>query len=616
MDISSVFRRYRAHVRTLCAHIPALHEALGGREPLDSLPGWRELVSRPAEIIEVDGNPLLVATLFGPSGAGKSTVFRLLTGIDVPAGEVPRPRSYSCGVAVPARAAGQVKLEQVFPGWHCIPLSSPDQLGDPAAPDDTLYYAPFQARREAEGAWLLLADVPDFNTVEKRNWAKAERMAARAEIVVFMSHPEGYIEAVVVDHLLRCCRHAGHLAYVMTKTNAGDARARWDDLLRRAHGGLPGFDEMRSDGRTLAQFLAGADAYCSPRSEAPRLEDIQPLRQDAPPFPSLLLGADGTRILLANLVEVTRTGVASCAYVCTRAAAARDRLSERTGRIGALLDQCALVIAGAEFPAGRMLELIIETARHSRPAWLRCIAAPVSFIARGVVVAVKHARTALRKLKGGELRDELRPREDLERQRLGQAVEALATALRAEFEDEIAAGMLVQSRCRSFAEQFIAMPVPPIHDDWETFVRTKIAGWAHAHPWRNSVLGSLTDVLALIGGGAIVLDLFVGMGGGALAFSGVAGKLGIVGAAGAGCFVASVLLKLFEELGLRDTLLEIDEAWRRQRALDMRGHLEAGFARPLILGEYERMAAALAAAPLDECRAACASLESYMELIR
>ena len=619
-DTRVIFEQFHAAVQTLLLTAPKIHSVIEPEQPIETVPGWRELCGKPRTFAQYAGKPVLVAVLFGPSGAGKSTVFRLLTGIDVPAGNVVRPVSHSCAVAVPRACAQQIEIGELFPDHTLEPLTNMESLRDREAPEDRAYWAAYDDKA-AEGVWLVLADVPDFNTVCKGNWAKAERMLARAEIVIFLTYPEAYVDHRVVQQLERCCRHAGHMAYVFVKQGKDDARQRWANLLERAYNDLPQFAQKRADGRTLAQFLGACPVYYSEHAATPELNGIQPLCNGAAAFDSLMRGRDGARILLSNLLEIAKSGIASCRDLCDKAAAVATELSRRIERINASVARHAEVIAGTEFPAGRLLELIIEVARASRPRWVRLLFAPLSIVAKLPLAAARLIKSAIVYFKGPG-QQSIQQRETLERERLAQATESMCDEWRAAFPDECQTGhALTMSRCSEVRSAFLKLPLPKVHADWENAVRSHAVGWIKEHPWRTTLIGSLSDILVAIGGAAIVLDLCVA-GGTSTLFSGVLlSKLGIIGAAGAGCAGASILLKLFEEFGLGHVLHEADAMWRAQRQGEFTAHIRERFARPLLLGQCETRLAQLTAPVsgretehadetiLTACRAACATLE-------
>src|SRR6266850_1298758 len=100
------FERFAAAVEGLVRHFPEIFVLLHPEQSLDTVDGWSAMVQR-SEALQAQGRkPVLVATLYGPTGAGKSTLFRLLTGVPVPAGSDVRPVSYASVVVVPPNLDG------------------------------------------------------------------------------------------------------------------------------------------------------------------------------------------------------------------------------------------------------------------------------------------------------------------------------------------------------------------------------------------------------------------------------------------------------------------------------------------------------------------------------
>ena len=73
-------------------------------------------------------------------------------------------------------------------------------------------------------------------------------------------------------------------------------------------------------------------------------------------------------------------------------------------------------------------------------------------------------------------------------------------------------------------------------------MRDGARNWAKENRGRAYAVGMLSDVLPILGGGAVVLDIFV---------DGGVGSLGVIAAAGGSNAAAGVLAKGFEELGMR-----------------------------------------------------------------
>jgi energy-coupling factor transporter ATP-binding protein EcfA2 len=613
--MSDFFQSYRRNVQVLLAEIPAIHAALDRVESLKDFPGWPELNLRPRQFVERDGLPVLVATLLGPTGAGKSTLFCLLTGIDVPIGAV-RPVTRQCAVAVPAPLANEGALRALFPGCRILPLENPRQLQHqtdtptPNASDQEkempLYFKAYSSREEIE-VKLVLADVPDFNSVEQANWARVAIMLSRAEVVVFVSYSESYKDKSTVDHLLGACRHAGHLIYVLNKTpNHGASAAQVaadirDDLLRYAEQS-PDFEPRRGgDGQTLYEFLRRAPFYYAPffkEGEELTTAHIQAIDPDTPPFSSFLGGLDAQRILRDSLLEVAHTGVRSCRTLLERAEHEKQELRRRIASTREDLRDKAGFIAGSQFPIQEMLAIAIRAVEECRPRPLQYLGRITGGLAGAGVRVVARFRQFIRQQSElAQEERELRDRESLERERLQKSCELLTDHWRGTYPEE-AGRLLSGERCARARQHFTAQALPSVHADWEEFVRQQTMTWARRHWILSNALSALKDALTLGGVAVVALDLTVAGGAG----------LGIVTAAGAGSVGAGLIVELFDRLRMGNVLRDADAEWREKRSLQIAQHLEQHFADPLFLGSWKERAGRLEAAPLPRCLAACDAL--------
>ena len=160
-------QRYIANIMVLRQHFPAIYADLyAGKHTIAALPEWQAMVKRCDALQAQGAQPALVAMLYGPTGAGKSTLFRLLTGVEVPAGDSRRPMSYACTLAVPQDMAQEEHLGRIFPHFQLQPLQSMEQLTRHQHSASLLLYTPYQA---ATGVPLILADVPDFDSIAQQN---------------------------------------------------------------------------------------------------------------------------------------------------------------------------------------------------------------------------------------------------------------------------------------------------------------------------------------------------------------------------------------------------------------------------------------------------------------
>ena len=602
-ELSRVFNEFRNGVSILLEKMPAIHHAVGDGAILEEHGAWRAMNQRPREFVERGGKPILVGTMFGPTRAGKSTVFNLLTGLHAPTG-VTGPISRQCSVAVPDSLAVPETVRSLFPGYEPVRLDDPKWVCDPKYPNETLFYETCQMPATQAGIELVLADVPDFNSVAQENWAKAEKMLSRAEVVVFLTYPEGYIDDRVISQLREACLRAGALAYLITKTTREDAAAIWEHLFLQIETNArisELFRERRkSDGLSLREFLGRVRVYFSEPSGTPLLRHIQPLRGSDPPFISLLAGLDGGRILLSSLIEATSAGEQLCREIL---GAAEERERELRARIEKATEPIAAEaqgIAGTEFQFGRMLAILIEVAHEAQPKWLRVpklLTGAISSVALGIWKLEKKL-TGWMKGKKKDRPGDLKQRPDLEYQRLSETADRLIDVWRSQFPGETREGGLLRSEsCQRARENFLKQQPPPPGSDWEAVVRRGAKTWTKEHPFLCATLAATADFGTVAGAAVMVIDLAHG-GLGAVVLHHAAA------AAGAGAAV-TLAVKLFEYLHLVEVQAAAHEKWTQQRAAELAEHIEQNFAKPLFLGLWQEALEALQDAPAKECKAAC-----------
>ncbi|MBF0120825.1 MAG: hypothetical protein HQK79_18505 [Desulfobacterales bacterium] len=599
MSIETIFTSFNDIKNKLIRLVPIIYSASDRIKPISEISEWQELVARPEQIL-IDGKPLLVATLFGPTGAGKSAIFNLITGLKVPSGMIERPTTYNCGVAIPNEFENNIEIDNIFPGWKCKFLTSIDQLSNKNIEQSSLFYTFYHLPSLAQEIRLIIADVPDFNSLEIKNWDKAKQMCSRAEIVLFVVYPEAYMDEKVIEHLKHCCNYSGHLAYIFTKTSKNEAFSYWNHLTERVRSS---FQNRRNDGKTLSEFLANSNCYYSDRKideERLNWEDIKPLNKGVPPFLSLLLKNDAANILLSKLKEVSAKSITFIYNLCDEAEKLKIEYVNKIKNIDDSIYEIAKIIAQSQFPVGRMIEIIIETANESRPQIVQKITLPISITSKGVIKSFKFIKSHIKKS-----RRELRDYNELDKERLEDAISLLKDKFRIYLP-------INEDKYRNIREDFRQKSIPKIPYEWENFVRRKIRIWAKENKWKSIVMGSFSDISIFIGGSVMVLDLFITGGTGSLLFSGVVGHhLGLIGAISAGAVMPSLVMKLFEEIQLRQELIEADKEWQEQRAKVLFNHLRTNFAEPLILENLEKKAKELSSANIDECRKLCDKLNAY-----
>jgi len=502
--------------------------------------------------------------------------------------------------AIPRVLQEVVDLNALFPGFTAFPLTDHSVLENAPFSGSLFYYA-FYDQMDACLAWLILVDVPDFNTVERQNWDKAEKMLRRSETVIFVVHPEAYKDEAVVSQLHACCCHAGFLAYVLTKVPSENAFSTaeeiWRDLMKFVKHD-PRFQATRADGRTAETFLESAVAYFAPRSSSLNIQQIQPMHAGSPDFTSLLKGHSGIQIYWSNLLETAGSGISSVALLAESALETQRSLEQALELVEGRLSMVGQRIAGLQFPAGELVETIIQTIKTSRPRWLRMISLPLSSVA-GLFSSTK---ALLARLRSRDHKQMLKDRAVLEKERLIEAVEVLVAQWRSDFSSESMHGLLKVDNCRRVVAAFAEKQLPEPHSEWKKAIHQDVQRWVQKNPWYGSVLGTLSEMLVLLGGAALVLDL---------AFSGGLTHLGVGAAAGAGSVGAGTVLKLFEELKMKDILEKADRKWRTQRAHELTDHLRKHLADPLVGNAWRDKLNKIIAADPSACLRACESLRTH-----
>ena len=575
--------------------------SLGGKP--DSLDGWKDLKARFSSFQMRGKDPVLIATLYGPSGAGKSTLFKLLTGVDVPAGGAVRPCSMACAAAVPESLDDPQKLAVLFPGYIAEKLVSQTQIRQTDGPDQLLFAT--YAEKKKQAIQLVLVDVPDFNTVEKTNWDKAEKMLERAEVVIFMVYDNAYSDDKVIQELARCCKKSASMAYMLTMTNAEAAKQIWADLVQKVSGRFASFQENRADGKTLHQFLLESPVYFSPRSEHPNLENVYPLNETTPPLQSLLQGFDAEKLIISGLREPALQTLVSCTNFMENAELGLVGMRDRDREMHADLLEHAKAVAYHEFPAGRLVQIVLEEARRRRPWYLRVITS--GFEIPGVMF--KKGQKLIDWLRGkNEDGPSLVDRDDLERKRLHDATEHMGNQWRGNYPDLSGTeGVLSSANCENARNTFTKVNIPEAGLDWETEVRTDLAKWAEENKWKCAMLATIPE-LAMTGGIALLMVDLCTTGG---SFSALLTNLGIAGTVGGVGAAVGVGIKFLEDYHLNTVAENAQNKWKTQRTQELLTHLDENWAA-VLLQSWRLKLKTVIDAPIPQFKQICMRVQKLL----
>ena len=590
-----------------------LREELGLTGRMEGEDGFEALRARIARFSAMGGREVLVATLYGPTGAGKSTLFRLLTGIPVPAGDEVRPVSYASALAAPAALANVETLSILLSGLQPVSLGNTDELKNKATNTGAIFFAPYQrpgglpqdphggeGAGDRSGVDLVLADVPDFNSLESRNWERAEKLLRQAELVVFLLTPDTYADKVTVEELARACGVAARMILVFTKVLAPNeaegrrkTRAKWEDLIRvklsdtTDHWGKM-FASERGDGRTLLEFLASCPVHFSHHSFQTNLESFISLEENQDPLSDWLQGHQAGRILLEGIAAPAREAAKHIEMILETLDGQVRELKTQIEQATNPVDDVARAIASSEFPLGRMLQVVHEETAKKMPAWYRKIALPTNWAMEKISKPFGWAMDQLAsgaKALGNQLfsfwgrgmqSGEIAPTATLEAKRVEEGVELLFAKWRERFPAESReGGILDTTRLRTLREGFLAKPIPPCSDLWEKSLREEAAKWANEQSGSRAITLHVTGRLLVMGGAAMMaIDLVTTGGLFTLPIMAVSGKAGIAAAAATGSLTAGALMAWVEKLHLQRVLGASETAFREQRSREIADHLQ------------------------------------------
>ena len=610
-------------LKELLVALPAVYSVVEKDASLNQDGRWVRL-QRHAEAISK--SPLPVVTLLGPTASGKSTLFRLLTGLDVPAGSAVLPTTYNCLLAVPP-SLPEFQLRDMFAGWRLEPLPEMSALRRPDLSQDQLFFKVLAVDRPAEGDFVL-ADVPDFSTTCLENWAKAELMMGRAEVVLFVVHKLSAADYQTMIYLSRACGLAGHLAFLLTMAEENEAQAIWQNLItqkcgsfrlrEKDVGGDPAqpFEERRADGLTRAEFLAQADVYFSPRRDQPCLDDIRALRPEAPPLAGFLRGRNIARLMLTKRANDIGEGLKLAEETLHEHAREKKRFGEVRDRIRAQLASDDLDIVGRNLPLGEILDEVLAQAKERLPLWRKVAAKGVDWIWVGMRGGFRIVKNFFSDpTKAAALR-----RDEIEMRSLRDEAERLANQWRADFAD---AFPLNEEQCTNAVRALAKAHMPEPDEEWHDYARKRAGSWVTENPNKATLLLNSGAFVALLAGGLVTVDLFftaglvtlvsvkaAAVGGPATTAATVAAVGGIGG--GVTALIASLLNRFVQKLGLGSVLKDFQAEWKKQRNAQLRAHLRDAFARPLLLDQVSARLAALEKAPVRECRQAVDTLQRLL----
>jgi len=217
--MSPLLRRSSARTASLMDRIDALDravEALDRVAPEASIDEARSLLDRLDRRRALSAEHTVIG-LFGATGSGKSSLVNALTGTEVSRAAVRRPTTSAPVAAVLGEAGADPLLDWLeVEDRHVLPPDSPLAL---AAEAPTRGRRAKRAGQEGPPGIVLL-DLPDLDSVELTNRETAERMTGLVDVLVWVTDPQKYADAVLHQEFVR--RFAGHDAVTLLVLNQID----------------------------------------------------------------------------------------------------------------------------------------------------------------------------------------------------------------------------------------------------------------------------------------------------------------------------------------------------------------------------------------------------------
>ena len=207
----------------LAERIDALESAL---EALDGVAADGPLATVTELLGRVDRRRALSAEhtvigLFGATGSGKSSLVNALVGVDVSRAAVRRPTTSKPVAAVLGAPGSDALLDWLeVEDRHHLDGTDAALAASAAQPP-----AGRRARREQAAGTsgtpgIVLLDLPDLDSVESANRAVAERMTGLVDVLVWVTDPQKYADAVLHQEFVR--PFAGHDAVTVLVLNQID----------------------------------------------------------------------------------------------------------------------------------------------------------------------------------------------------------------------------------------------------------------------------------------------------------------------------------------------------------------------------------------------------------
>ncbi|MFC0675874.1 GTPase family protein, partial [Brachybacterium hainanense] len=286
-------RRAAPALPELAAALGRAAESMDQIAPASALAHARDVLARGRRRRTLSAEHTVVG-VFGATGSGKSSLVNALVGQQITRAAVRRPTTAAPVAAIVGEDGAEELLDWLEVGDRHVLVGESSLAG------------------EAEGGGIILLDLPDLDSVERGNRAVAERMTGLVDVIVWVTDPQKYADAVL--HRDFVAPFAGHEAVTLAVLNQVDlirpgeragVLASFAAILRRD--GLAdvevlgvsaqtgeGIEELRSRLRRIARARDAATL----RGRADVQQAARRLREAADPagLPARVLPADAAAV--------------------------------------------------------------------------------------------------------------------------------------------------------------------------------------------------------------------------------------------------------------------------------------------------------------------------------
>ena len=192
-------------------------EVLDGVAPGVEIQQARELLGRIDRRRALSAEHTVIG-LFGATGSGKSSLVNALVGTEISRAAVRRPTTAAPVAAVLGERGSEALLDWLGVEQRHHLDGTDTALARAAQPARQGR----RARRDPDGSvpGIVLLDLPDLDSVETANRAIAERMTGMVDVLVWVTDPQKYADAVLHQEFVR--RFAGHDAVTVLVLNQID----------------------------------------------------------------------------------------------------------------------------------------------------------------------------------------------------------------------------------------------------------------------------------------------------------------------------------------------------------------------------------------------------------